>query len=178
MNQLNPTEITVIGTPPTDSHLDAVRGKYLTFTLGEEDYGLRLEHVREIIDLEPFTPPNGRPDYVVGLVAFREAKVPVIDLHRLFGLEPVVYNRLSHIMVLESPEGDWPCPTVGLIADRVLMVEEAQHIIPIDPLPDQRPRLPAEFILGLTRIDKQVRTLIDLDRVIGSFDPGAVCPPY
>jgi len=178
MDQLQTAEITSIGAPPTDDRLDTVRGKYLTFTLGGDDYGLRLEHVREIIDLEPFTTPNGRADYVVGLVTFREETVPVIDLHRLFGLEPGVYNRLSHIMVVDSPEGDWPCPTVGLIADRVLMVEEARLIIPIDPLPDQRPRLPAEFILGLTRIDKQVKTLIDLDRVIASLSPDAICPPY
>jgi len=76
-------------------------GKYLTFTLDQEEYGIGITKVKEIIGMIPITPVPQTPHFVKGVINLRGKVIPVIDLRLKFGLEPMEYNERTCIIVVE-----------------------------------------------------------------------------
>ncbi|TXT46338.1 MAG: purine-binding chemotaxis protein CheW [Limisphaerales bacterium] len=151
---------------PAASALSSLAGKYLTFTLGRESYGVSVLKVREIIRLCPVTPVPQMPEFVKGVVNLRGKIVPLIDLRLKFHLPHAGERERTCIVVVEvqSPVGKL---NLGLLVDGV---EEVAHLTPADlePTPDFGTSLSTEYILGMAKLKGCVKTLLDIDRVLAA----------
>jgi purine-binding chemotaxis protein CheW len=138
-------------------------GKYLTFSLADEEYGLEILKVREIIGIMDITAVPQMPAYVKGVINLRGKVIPVIDLRLKFGLPPAEYTDQTCIVVVDVGT------LTGIIVDtvqEVLDIETAQ----IDPPPPLGANVDTTFILGLGKVKDEVKILLDLDKVLSTED--------
>lgn len=141
-------------------------GKYLTFMLGREEYGLPVLKVREIIKVMDITHVPQVPAHVLGVINLRGKIIPVIDLRRKFGFSEHDHTERTCIIVAE----------VTLTAATVMMgvvvdaVSEVVTVAPseIDDTPQFGGHNGTDYILGLAKVKGGVKILLDLDRVLGS----------
>ncbi len=140
-------------------------GKYLTFSLGSESYGLAILKVREIIGLMQITAVPRAASYVRGVINLRGQVITVIDLRAKFGMMGVEKTDQTCIIVVETSLAGRKMNT-GVIVDRVLEVVE----IPAERIEDA-PNLgdgeSDKFILGMGKIGERVAILLDIDHVLG-----------
>jgi purine-binding chemotaxis protein CheW len=141
-------------------------GKYLTFSLGAEEYGLPVLKVREIIKVMDITPVPQVPPHVKGVINLRGKVIPVIDLRAKFGLPETAYTDRSCIVVVD----------VAMAKERVMLgvvvdaVSEVLNITggEIDPPPAFGERVVTDYMLGLAKVKGTVKILLDLDCVLRS----------
>ena len=143
----------------------ALAGKYLTFVLGREHYGVPVLKVREIIRLCDITPVPQMPDYIRGVLNLRGKIIPVADLRIKFRLAKIDNTDLTCIVVVSVNLPDKSSALMGLIVDAV---EEVVNLAAadIEPPPDFGAALEADYILGMAKVKGTVKTLLDLDRVV------------
>ncbi len=147
-------------------------GKYLTFSLGPEEYGLEILKVREIIGYIDVTAVPQTPDYVLGVINLRGQVIPVLDLRSKFDMDTAETTEETCIIVVEITQGDRNVST-GIVVDKVqevLDVTEEQ----IEDTPDFGSAVNTDFILGMGKIGDAVKTLLDIDKVLGNDDVGAL----
>jgi purine-binding chemotaxis protein CheW len=141
-------------------------GKYLTFMLGREEYGLPVLKVREIIKVMDITHVPQVPEHVLGVINLRGKVIPVIDLRRKFRFADLAHTERTCIIVAEV---DLKSGTVmmGVVVDAV---SEVVNVAPaeIDAAPDFGEQNSTNYILGLAKVKGSVKILLDLDRVLGS----------
>lgn len=139
-------------------------GKYLTFVLEDESYGLEILKVREIIGLMAITPVPKTPDYIKGIVNLRGKVIPVVDLRLKFGLEEVEATDETCIIVI-----DLGSSTTGILVDTV---DEVLDIggNSIEDSPDFGSSVDTEYILGIAKTDGGVKLLLDIDKALSSSD--------
>ena len=101
--------------------------KYLTFTLDDEDYGIGLLKVREIIGIMDITPLPHTPPYVKGIINLRGRIIPVVDLRQKFGLEWTEYTQRTCIIVVEVSSRSGPLQ-IGVVVDFVSEVLPIQGV--------------------------------------------------
>lgn len=147
-------------------------GKYLTFHLAQEECGIGILKVKEIIGLTPFTPVPRSPDFVKGVIKLRSKVIPVVDLRLKFGMEPERYSERTCIVVMQisSAQG---LTALGVVVDAV---NEVAHVRQdeVEPTPSFGTRVDTSFILGLAKSGQNVRILLDIDRVLGGEELAAV----
>jgi purine-binding chemotaxis protein CheW len=139
-------------------------GKYLTFALGKEEYGLEILKVREIIGYMDITAVPKTPSYVRGVINLRGQVISVVDLRAKFGMEAAQRTDETCIIVVEIKSGDRKLST-GIIVDRVSEVLN----IPsenIEEPPTFGASVTTDFILGMGKIGQAVKILLDIDRVL------------
>jgi purine-binding chemotaxis protein CheW len=140
-------------------------GKYLTFALGDEEYGLPVLKVREIIKLMDITQVPQVPSHVRGVINLRGKVIPVIDLRLKFGFEVGENTERTCIIVVEVDMGGSNV-MMGIVVDsvwEVLNVAAAE----IDETPAFGEHVSTDFVLGLAKVKGTVKILLDLDRVLG-----------
>ena len=142
-------------------------GKYLSFRLNQESYGIAVLKIREIIRLQPITAVPQMPSYIKGVLNLRGKIIPVIDLRIKLGFSQINDNEHTCIIVVQVASAAKASLQMGLIVDAV---EEVLHIASsdIEETPDFGSRQETEFILGMAKIKGSVKTLLDIDRVVGS----------
>jgi len=142
----------------------SLAGKYLTVVLAEEAYGIAVLKVREIIRLQKITPVPQMPDFVKGVINLRGRVIPVIDLRTKFGLQAQFAERTC-VVVVQVALAQGSSVQMGLIVDSV---EEVANLTgeEIEPTPDFGTRIDTSYILGMAKIKGQVKTLLDIDRVV------------
>lgn len=143
-------------------------GKYMTFQLAKEEYGLEILKVREIIGLMEVTRVPRTRDFVRGVINLRGKVIPVVDLRLKFGMAPCEPTEQTVIIVVQfSLEGGRPL-TMGILVDQVLEVlsiDGAQ----IEPPPALgSASLDSEFILGVGKHDKRIVFLLDIAKVLSN----------
>ncbi len=140
-------------------------GKYMTFRVGGEEYGVEILKVRELIGLLEITRVPHAPPGVRGVVNLRGKIIPVVDLRTYLGIKSQNAAARPVIIVaqLQAPSGP---VTTGVVVDQVLEVRTiaAAHIEP--PPRFGREDEATRFILGIAKTDKRVVLLIDLDLVL------------
>ena len=138
-------------------------GKYLTFKLADEEYGMAILKVREIIGLMDITAVPRAPQHIRGVVNLRGKIVPVLDLRRKFGLPDVELKRENCIVTAMIENGGEPI-LVGLLVDAVseVLLVAAEEIEAVPALHDVK--LP--FVVGLAKSQGKVRILLDIDKVV------------
>jgi purine-binding chemotaxis protein CheW len=138
--------------------------KYLTFTLANEEYGICLLKVREIIGIMNITPLPHTPPYVKGIINLRGRIIPVVDLRQKFDLEWAEYTKRTCIIVVEVSSGASPMQ-VGVVVDfvsEVLPIQAAD----IAPSPSFGSGVDTQYILGIGKAKGGIKILLDIDRVL------------
>jgi len=141
-------------------------GKYLTFSLAGEEYGIGILKVKEIIGLMTITPVPQTPQHIKGVINLRGKVIPVVDLRLKFGIEAMAYNERTCIIVTEIAVGNKKI-AMGIVVDsvsEVLNIKSGE----IEDTPNFGSRLDTAYILGMAKIGQSVKILLDIDKVMGS----------
>lgn len=139
-------------------------GKYLTFTLAEEEYGIGILKVKEIIGMMAITTVPQTPDFVKGVINLRGKVIPVMDLRLRFGMEAIDYNDRTCIIVVEI-EGSAGTIHIGIVVDSVSEVLNIKGE-DIEETPTFGAKLNTDYILGMAKMENSVKILLDIDRVL------------
>ena len=139
-------------------------GKYLTFALGGEVYGLEILKVQEIIGIMDVTRVPKTPEYVRGVINLRGQVIPVVDLRLKFGIEGIDDTEKTCIIVVQVARIDGTV-TMGTLVDEVSEVMDIEGE-QIEAAPSFGASVDTEFILGMGKIGDKVVMLLDVDKVL------------
>lgn len=143
--------------------MDLLVGKYLTFELGEETYGLEILKVQEIIGLMSITRVPKTPGYVRGVINLRGKVIPVIELRAKFGMSTVEDTERTCIIVIQV-EGKEGALVMGILVDEVSEVVNVQRE-QLEPAPSFG-SLDTAFMRAMGKLNNKVVILLDVDRVL------------
>ena len=149
---------------PSGKTLLDKEGKYLTFALGQEEYGLEILKVREIIGYMEITAVPQTPHHVKGVINLRGQVIPVIDLRSKFGMETAEITEESCIIVVEISQGTRKFNT-GIVVDHVQEVLDIKGQ-DIEDSPQFGGSVDTSFIMGMGKIGDTVKILLDIDKVL------------
>ena len=147
-------------------------GKYLTFSLEQEEYGISILKVKEIIGMMPITPVPQTPEYVKGVINLRGKVIPVSDLRMKFGMDQMEYTERTCIIVVEIAQETKKIAT-GIVVDsvsEVLNIKSSE----IEDTPNFGSRLNTEYILGMAKSGHNVKILLDIDKVLSREEMAGV----
>jgi purine-binding chemotaxis protein CheW len=155
-----------MSTPAVDTPATAaapVGGKFLTFFLAEEEYGIEITKVQEIIGMLPITRVPRTPEYVRGVVNLRGKVIPIVDLRRKFGLDATGAEETCIIVVQVRGV------QLGVVVDRV---SEVSAVSPadIEEPPSFGADVHTEYLLGLGKVNGRVKLLLDIDQVLSTTE--------
>jgi purine-binding chemotaxis protein CheW len=139
---------------------DTLKGRFLTFTLVEDVYGLPIEYIVEIIGIQSITVVPNVPDYIKGIINLRGKIIPVIDVRLKFGKFPAEYDDRTCVIVIEISD-----ISVGLIVDNVdevLTIEDDNIAAP----PANRVGFENRYIMGIGKIGGNVQLLLDCQKLL------------
>ncbi len=139
---------------------DTQEGKYLTFVLGTETFGLQIRYVTEIIGIQRITPVPDMPNYVRGVINLRGKVIPVMDVRLRFRMEGRPYDERTCIVVIDVRD-----TVVGLIVDTIQEVLE----IPAQDIEDAhhfRKSYGNQFMQGLGKVNDSVKILLDAEALL------------
>lgn len=157
-------------TQPPEPVLSDKEGKYLTFALANEEYGLGILKVREIIGYMAITAVPQTPPHVKGVINLRGQVIPVVDLRAKFGMMETEVTEQTCIIVVEIDQGEQRFST-GIVVDHVQEVLDIKAQA-IEDAPQFGSSVNTEFILGMGKIGDSVKILLDIDKVLAG-DHGA-----
>jgi purine-binding chemotaxis protein CheW len=143
-------------------------GKYLTFSLGSEEYGIGILKIKEIIGMMPITSVPQTPEYIKGVVNLRGKVIPVMDLRLRFGMPATDYTERTCIIVVEI-SGQACTVQVGVVVDAVSEVLNVKSE-DIEPTPSFGTKLNMDYILGLAKMGGGIKILLDITRVLSRED--------
>ena len=143
-------------------------GKYLTFALGSEEYGLEILKVREIIGYMDITAIPQMPEYVKGIINLRGQVIPVIDLRTKFGMETAEITDQTCIIVIDASHNNRTLNT-GIVVDRVQEVLDISGEN-IQDSPQFSLSVSTDFILGIGKVGSTIKILLDIDKVLSGTD--------
>ena len=152
-----------------DSAIKAITiktGKYLTFILAQEEYGIGILKVKEIIGMMAITTIPRTPKFVKGVINLRGKVIPIIDLRLKFNMEAIPYSERTCIIVVEI-DSDATTVLIGIVVDavsEVLNIREDE----IEETPKFGTNLNTEYILGMAKIQKGVKILLNIDQVLSA----------
>ncbi len=141
-------------------------GKYLTFRLADEEYGVSILKIKEIIGVMPITTVPQTPEFVKGVINLRGKVIPVITLRKKFGMEEAEYTDKTCIVVVEiiiNSEKE----QIGIVVDtvsEVLNIKEED----VEDTPTFGTKLDTEYILGMAKMEGGVKILLDIDQVLSA----------
>ena len=142
--------------------------EYLTFRLGEEEYGIDILKVQEIRGYEQPTRIANAPEFIKGVVNLRGTIVPIVDMRLRFNCSEVEYNAFTVVIILNLRNR-----VVGIVVDSVSDVME----LPADavrPAPDIESAIDSGCILGLGSVGERMLILLDIEKLMGNVDMGLV----
>ena len=147
-----------------------IAGEFLSFTLGEEHYGVDILKVQEIRGYDAVTKVPDAPEYIKGVINLRGTIVPVIDLRLKLRLREARYDSFTVMIVLNVDER-----VVGIVVDGV------SDVVPlaadqIRPTPEFGAAVDTRFISGIGTLDEQMLILLDIETLLDSADLGAEAP--
>ena len=153
--------------------LNNLGGKYLTFNLGGETYGLEIMKVQEIIKMIEVTSIPKTPEFVRGVVNLRGKVIPVIDLRLKFDMEGQEDTEKTCVIVVQVKNTEDSVTIIGIIVDEVAEVMDIEGE-QIEPPPMLGGNIDTDFILGMGKMDKKVITMLDIDKVLKKDEIAAV----
>ena len=143
-------------------------GKYLTFQLANEEFGIRVVKVREIMGLQDITAVPQTPPHIKGVINLRGKVVPVIDLRLKFGMEAAEYTQRTCIIVAQV-QGEATTMPMGIVVDGVS--EVLNLTAPeIEDTPNLGENLAGQYLLGMAKVKGKVKILLDIDKVMTTQD--------
>jgi purine-binding chemotaxis protein CheW len=147
-------------------------GKYLTFSLAGEEYGIGILKVKEIIGMMPITTVPRTPVFVMGVINLRGKVIPVVDLRLKFGMEEMAYTERTCIIVVEI-KGQGGSVLIGIVVDAVSEVLNIKGN-DIEDTPTFGIKVNTDYILGMAKMNGKVKILLDIDKVLSEEDLSAL----
>jgi purine-binding chemotaxis protein CheW len=154
------------GTVKPPAGAAAGQSEFLSFTLGQEEYGIDILKVQEIRSYEQPTTIANAPDFIKGVVNLRGIIVPIVDMRIKFRLGEAAYNELTVVIVLNVAGR-----VVGMVVDGVsdvVRLESEQ----IRPAPDFSSSFDVKYITGLGTVDERMLILVDIEKLMSGADMG------
>ena len=147
---------------------DTQKGKFLTFSIGKEDYGIEIKYVTEIIGIQDITEVPELPDYIKGIINLRGKIIPVMDVRIRFRKPFREYNDRTCVIVVDIHE-----ISLGLIVDYVCEVLDIQdeHIV---PPPDFKTGFNNRYVRGIGKVGTGVKLLLDCDKLLNENEASAI----
>ena len=144
--------------------LDAMVQEYLTFTLGEEEYGVDILKVQEIRGYDTITRMPDAPDFIKGVINLRGTIVPVVDMRIKFKLGRVVYDEFTVMIILNLGRR-----VVGMVVDGV---SDVMQLNPdqIRPAPEFGGGVNTKYITGLGALEQRMLILVDIEKLMSATD--------
>jgi len=141
-------------------------GKYLTFTLAKEEYGIGILKVKEIIGMMPITTVPRTPGFVKGVINLRGKVIPVVDLRRKFDMDAMDYTERTCIIVVEIAGVSGPV-LIGIVVDAVSEVLNVKGA-DIEDTPTFGTKLDTDYILGMAKMGGGLKILLDINKVLNA----------
>ncbi|NOU25094.1 MAG: chemotaxis protein CheW [Methylotenera sp.] len=154
--------ISSANTKSTSVKSTSAAGEYLTFVLGEEQYGLEILKVQEIRGYDAVTQIANTPDFIKGVVNLRGKIVPIVDLRIKFNLGKVEYDEFTVVIILNLNGR-----VVGIVVDGVsdvMALKEEQ----IRDVPSLVSNIDTKYIVGLATVEEQMFILVDIEQLMNS----------
>jgi purine-binding chemotaxis protein CheW len=145
-----------------NASLRSAAGEYLTFVLGEEEYGIEILKVQEIRGYDAVTPIANTPSFIKGVVNLRGKIVPIVDLRIKFNLGKVVYDEFTVVIILNLSGR-----VVGIVVDGVsdvMALKEDQ----LRDVPSLVTSIDTKYIVGLATVEQQMLILVDIEQLMSS----------
>ena len=139
---------------------DTQHGRFLTFSVGREIFGIEIRYVTEIIGIQPITEIPEVPDCVKGIINLRGKIIPVIDVRLKFKKAAVEYNDRTCIIVIDIKE-----VSIGLIVDNVVEVLSITDENIVEP-PDYKTGFHSRYIKGIGKVENAVKLLLDCEKLL------------
>ena len=145
---------------------DTQKGKYMTFKSGNEYFGLEIQYVNEIIQLQAITAIPETEDYIKGLINLRGKVIPVVDVRLRFKQEPFEYNDRTCIIVINIKS-----MMVWLIVEKIAEVVEIKedNILP-PPSVGRTDKVQNKYVYGIGKVGDTVKLLLDPDKLLNDQD--------
>ena len=140
----------------------------VTFTISNEEFGLDILRVQEIIRTMEITRVPRAPEFVEGVINLRGKVIPIIDLRRRFGMESKAHDSQTRIIVVEIK-----AMIVGFVVDSVSEVLRIQSNT-VEPPPAVVSGIESEYISGVGKLEDRLLILIDLDKLLSDDEKGSV----
>ena len=139
-----------------------VNGKFVTFVLAGEEYGIEIRKVQEILGMMRITPAPRTPAYIRGVVNLRGKVIPVADLRVKFGMATIEQTEETCVIVVQVQGIQ-----MGLVVDQV---SEVRNIAAtdVDEPPSFGTEVETDFLLGIAKSEGQVKLLLDIDKVLSA----------
>ena len=144
---------------------DTIKDQYLTFAIENEEYGVEIAYVKEIIKMNPITRVPEMPDFIEGIINLRGELIGILDVRKRFGIVPKEHDEETCVIVII---GDKITPGLGLLGLIVDSVRETA-IIPeeqLSPPPNAKLNFANQFIRNIGRVDNDVKLLMDLEKFL------------
>jgi purine-binding chemotaxis protein CheW len=155
------TSAEVVNNNPNHT-LKSAAGEYLTFVLGEEEYGIEILKVQEIRGYDAVTPIANTPNFIKGVVNLRGKIVPIVDLRIKFNLGKVVYDEFTVVIILNLSGR-----VVGIVVDGVsdvMALKDDQ----LREVPSLVTSIDTKYIVGLATVEQQMLILVDIEQLMTS----------
>jgi purine-binding chemotaxis protein CheW len=149
---------------PVSKAMGGKEGKYLTFSLAKEEYGIGILKVKEIIGMMPITTVPRTPGFLKGVINLRGKVIPVVDLRLKFDLEEIGYTERTCIIVVEIIAGRSSI-LMGIVVDSVSEVLNVKAS-DLEETPAFGSKLDTDYILGMAKISGGVKILLDINKVL------------
>ena len=150
----------------SDKAMLSKEGKYLSFAMGTQEFGIDILKIREIIAIPPIRSLPQSPGFLKGVFNLRGRVIPVLDLRIKFGMETSEFTERSCIIVLELEVNGCPAQ-VGIAVDSVSEVLDIKAS-EIEPTPSFGFQLDTSHLLAMATIDQSVKILLDIDHILGA----------
>jgi len=141
---------------------DTQHGRFLTFSMGKETFGIEIKYVTEIIGMQAITEVPEVPEYVKGIINLRGKIIPVIDVRLKFRKEPMEYNDRTCIIVIDISD-----VSVGLIVDNVAEVLTIADE-DIAPPPSSKTGFENRYVKGIGKSGGEVKLLLDCGKLLAN----------
>jgi len=141
---------------------DTQKDKYLTFRLADEDYGIEICHVTEIIGIQKITKVPNKANFIKGVINLRGKVIPVMDVRARFSLSPREYDERTCVIVVNVNEQD-----IGLVVDRVNEVVDIP-VTQVEPAPLSSQSKSSHYIRGIGKMGESVKILLDAEKLVAA----------
>lgn len=148
-------------------------GKYLTFAMAEEEYGIGILKVKEIVGMQDITPIPETPEFVKGVINLRGKVIPIVDLRLRFAMAATEYNERTCIIVVEVEADFRTTVQIGIVVDSVSEVSNIKGN-EIEDTPAFGTELNTNYILGIAKTEGSVKILLDIDSVLSGKEISSV----
>lgn len=152
-----------------DQEEDTQKGRFLTFSLGKETYGIEIKYVTEIIGIQAITEIPELPEYIKGIINLRGKIIPIMDVRLRFKKEPRDYNDRTCVVVVDIKD-----ISIGLIVDSVSEVLTIQEQDIVEP-PQMNKGFNNRYIKRIGKVGNDVKLLLDCEKLLTEDEMENIC---